>query len=174
MSDEDREAAERAFAASFTARPKASRTVSSEAIGAHVVDWYTLSDGDAAKEWEALRRWVEWATVRYNIAQSVIPACWYQHGALVEELSALHTAHRAAFDSSDAGLGPIGWHERFAIALPRLTRAYGGGCNNGHQTTKPRTWPAGPDADWDAWTTQAHAHRDTHPGDSATGKETHS
>ncbi|MFE7845276.1 hypothetical protein ACFUTX_08805 [Microbacterium sp. NPDC057407] len=160
--DDDFSDAERAFAAGFTA-PYTSRDVSSEAIGAHIVDWYTLPDTDAAAEWDALRRWVEWATVRYNIPQTVIPACWYQHGALVEELSALHTAHRAAFDSSDAGYGPIGWHERLTIAVPRLAKAYGGGCNNGHQTSKPRTWLE-PGADWDAWTSQAHAHRDTQAG----------
>lgn len=169
-SDEDVRRAEQVFAAGFTAS-RASRNVSSDAIGAHIVDWYTLPNATAAEEWERLRRWVEWVTVRYNVPQTVIPVCWYQHSALVEELSALHTAHRAMFDRSDAGLGPIGWHERFAIALPRLAKAYGGGCNNGHQTSKPRTWPT-PGADWDAWTSQAHAHRDTQPGDSQR-KETH-
>ncbi|MFE7846766.1 hypothetical protein ACFUTX_16390 [Microbacterium sp. NPDC057407] len=170
IGDEDFSDAERAFAAGFTA-PYTSRDLSSEALGAHIVDWYTLPDATAASEWEALRLWVEWVSVRYNIPQTVIPLCWYQHGALVEELSALHTAHRAAFDRSDAGYGPVGWHERAAIALPRLAKAYGGGCNNGHQPTKPRTWPQ-PRAEWDAWTSQAHAHRDTHTGDSQR-KETH-
>jgi hypothetical protein len=86
-SDEDVSRAEQVFAAGFTA-PHASRNVSSEAIGAHIVDWYTLPDTNAADEWERLRRWVEWVTVRYNIPQTVVPVCWYQHGALVEELSA--------------------------------------------------------------------------------------
>lgn len=159
--------AERAFAASFTASSGIDRGIPLNAAGGYVVDWYTLPDSDAASAWDALRLWVEWVTVRYNVAQSVVPACWYRHGALVEELSALHTAHRASFDSSDAGYGPVGWHERLAIALPRLTRAYGGGCNNGHQFARPRTWPAGHEADWVAWTTQAHAHRDTQLGASS-------
>jgi hypothetical protein len=151
-----------AFAAGFTNRQTA-RDVSSQAIGGRAVDWYTLDDEDAAAEWESLRLWVEWVTVRYNIPVSVVPTCWYQHGALVEELAALRTVHRAAFHTTDAGYGPITWHERLAIAQPRLSRAYGGGCNNGHQPTKPRTWPE-PGAEWDAWTSQAHAHRDTPPG----------
>ena len=52
-----------------------------------------------------LRDWVEWFTVRYDVPVSVVPNCWWRHGALVEELSALHVAHLAAFDASDAGFG---------------------------------------------------------------------
>lgn len=167
----DEEGAQQKFAAGFTGK-KAGRDVSSEAIGGHAVDWFTMKDADAAAEWIVLRAWVEWVTVRYNIPVSVVPTCWYQHGALVEELSALRTAHRAAFDKTDAGNGPALWHERLALAHGRLSRAYGGGCNNGHQPTKPRTWPVDPGADWDAWTSQAHAHRDTPPGASQR-KETH-
>lgn len=140
----------------------AQRGNTSEQIGGDTVNWHTLPDQDAAAVWEALREWVEWFTLRYNIPISTVPDCWYQHGHLVEELSALHTAHIAAFDPTDTGYGPIGWHERLTLALPRLTRAYGGGCNNGHRTTKPRTWHTGQD-EWTAWTNQAHAHPST-PG----------
>lgn len=129
-------------------------------IGGAVVNWRTLDDDEARKVWDALRAWVEWASVRYNVPVSVIPNCWYRHPALVEELSALHTAHLAAFDPSDSGYGPISWHERFAAAATRLTRAYGGGCNNGHQATRPRSWADVIDAqDWDTWANTAHAHR---------------
>ena len=87
------------------------------------------------------------------------PPCWWKHGHLVEELSALHTAHTAAFDSSDAGFGPIGWHERLSLAMPRLTRAYAGGCGNGHRDINPRSSIGQIDEqEWDAWTSQAHAH----------------
>lgn len=91
-----------------------------------LVDWRTRSDADARATCRSLRDWVEWFSVRYRIPMSVVPACWYRHGHLVEELSALHTAHTAAFDSLDAGLGPIGWHERLDLALPRLRHAYYG------------------------------------------------
>jgi len=140
------------------------RTAPSTPIGGHTFNWRTLADNAAPAEWAALRAWVEWFTVRYAIPVSTVPNCWWQHGALVEELSALHTAHNAAFDRADAGFGPINWHERLTLALPRLTRAYGGGCNTGHKPTKPRTWTeATNEQEWDTWTTQAHAH-DTHPG----------
>lgn len=140
---------------------------SSAPIGGVVVNWRELDDADAPQAWEQLRAFVEWVTVRYNIPVSVVPNCWYRHPGLVEELSALHSAHTAAFDQSDAGFGPIGWHERFAVAIPRLTRAYGGGCSNGHQATRPRSWTNVIDTqEWDTWATTAHTHR----GDNASNE----
>lgn len=130
----------------------------SSPIGGLATNWRELSDAEATERWAALRDWVQWWTTRYNIPVSVVPNCWWQHGNIVEELSALHTAHVAAFDASDAGFGPIGWHERLAIAVPRLSRAYGGGCNNGHKPPKPRSWAEVTDEqEWTAWTSQAHA-----------------
>ncbi|WP_460798750.1 hypothetical protein [Microbacterium sp. GXF0217] len=129
-------------------------------IGAVITNWRNLTD-EAPDRWQALRDWVEWMTVRYNVPVSVIPNCWYQHGRLVEELSALHTAHVAAYDPSDAGFGPIGWHERLAIAWNRLAHAYGGGCNNGHKPTRPRNWAGVIDEQqWKSWTTTAHANEE--------------
>ena len=65
----------------------ADRHGSSDPLGAHVVDWRHLTDSAAPAEWAALRDWVEWFVVRYRIAESVVPFCWYRHGQLVEELS---------------------------------------------------------------------------------------
>lgn len=128
-------------------------------LGAHTINWRTLPDKDAAAAWTLLRGWVEWFVIRYRVPESTVPACWWKHGQLVEELSALHTAHTAAFDPSDAGLGPIGWHERLSLAIPRLTRAYASGCSNGHRDIIPRTSIGDIDErEWDAWTRQAHAH----------------
>lgn len=91
-------------------------------------------------------------------ATDAAPVCWFKHGDLVEELSALHLAHTVAFDTSDAGFGPIGWHERLSLAIPRLRRAYAGGCSRGHDRYKPRSWTNAVDEqEWDAWANQAHA-----------------
>lgn len=134
------------------------RSGSSEPIGARVVDWRTLADADARAAWDSLREWVEWFTVRYQISESIVPVCWYKHGNLVEELSALHIAHGVAFDSSDAGFGPIGWHERLSLAIPRLRNAYAGGCSRGHNRYTPRSWTNAIDEqEWNAWANQAHA-----------------
>jgi hypothetical protein len=134
------------------------RYASSAPIGVQVINWRTLKKADAPAAWNELRSWVEWFTVRYRISESVVPVCWYKHGQLVEELSALHIAHAAAFDSADAGFGPIGWHERLSLSLPRLSRAYAGGCSRGHDPFKPRSWAELVDEqEWNAWTSQAHA-----------------
>jgi hypothetical protein len=104
-----------------------------------VVDWRTLKDADAPTAWNALREWVEWFTVRYDIPESMVPACWFRHSHLVDELSALHAAHLAAFDVSDSGFGPIGWHGRLSEARPRLRRVYYSQCSNGHRSHAPRS-----------------------------------
>lgn len=134
------------------------RAGSSAPIGSHVVDWGTLKDADARAAWDSLRAWVEWFTVRYQISESLVPVCWFRHGDLVEELSALHTAHTVAFDASDAGFGPIGWHERLSLTLPRLRHEYAGGCTRGHNHRKPRSWANAIDEqEWDAWADRTHA-----------------
>ncbi|MBN9154715.1 MAG: hypothetical protein J0J05_12105 [Microbacterium sp.] len=130
----------------------------SDPLGAHVIDWRHLSDSDARAAWDSLRAWVDWFVIRYRIAETTVPPCWYRHGQLVEELSALHVAHGAAFDSTDSGFGPIGWHERLSVAMPRLTKAYAGGCTNGHRDVQPRAPITIDEQEWDAWTTKAHAH----------------
>ncbi|WP_345803365.1 hypothetical protein AAIB33_09865 [Microbacterium sp. AZCO] len=128
------------------------------ASSAPVVDFRTLEGADARAAWDLLREWVEWFAVRYNISASIVPACWFKHGALVDELSALHIAHTVAFDPSDTGYGPIGWHEQLSVAMPRLRRAYYGQCSRGHDSFKPRSWTnAVNEQEWDGWVKGAHA-----------------
>lgn len=135
-----------------------SPTLKPPSIGG-ATNWRTMQDQQSRDEWQALREWVEWVTVRYDISVGLIPACWWKHGALVEELSALHCAHRAAFHSTDTGNGPITWHQHFANALPRLRNAYNGGCTDGHSSRRQRSWARATDEEeWAAWTNQSHAH----------------
>lgn len=158
MNDIDPEEVERLLAADASRLSTMPHGAPSEPLGIHPVDWRSLPDEVAGEEWTTLRDWVEWFTVRYRVAMSVVPDCWWRHGQLVEELSALRTAHLASFDPADTGYGPIGWHERLALALPRLQKS-GAGCASGHNETKPRSWSAATDeTEWDAWTRQAHAH----------------
>ncbi|MGO4535185.1 hypothetical protein [Leifsonia sp. 2MCAF36] len=125
-------------------------------LGIRAINWRTLEDGDAPPVWTDLQDWVAWFTHRYNIATRKIPPCWFKHGALVEELSALHTAWLVSYDSLDAGYGPIGWHERLAVAIPRLATWYNGECHNGH-TELPQTGDDAVPAEWADWIRQSHA-----------------
>ena len=80
------------------------------------------------------------------------PGLLVETPALVEELSAIHTAWLASFDSTDAGYGPIGWHERFAQTCSRLKSHYKGECSRGHTDRPTRIWPADTtDQEWRTW-----------------------
>lgn len=134
------------------------RQAATEIDAVWVVNWRELDDETARDVWIDLRGWVEWFTVRYDISATVVPDCWWRHGALVEELSALRGAHRALFDAADTGLGPIGWHERYTLAKTRIQNVSSTlGCTNGHEDPKRRDWSTATDEDaWDAWTSRAH------------------
>lgn len=124
------------------------------------VDWRTLTDERAPVEWGALRAWVEWFTVRFDVPANVVPDCWWRHGEIVEELAALRSAHLLLFDPSDRGTGPSTWLQYLSTALPRLTRA-GGGCTREHREQLSRSWVNTTDEQaWTAWVTQSHAHQD--------------
>ena len=127
------------------------------AAGSRPVRWRDLGPEDAAPEWAALRDWVQWVTTRFDIPITLIPNCWWQHPALVEELSALHVAWRTAYDPQDSGLGPLMWLERWHAARTRLRAAYSGSCSNGHKDTKRRSWKdVTNQGKWDAWVKDTH------------------
>jgi len=58
---------------------------------------------------------------RYALDHRTIPPCWPEHGALLEELSALRTAWVTAFAEDSRGDAPLHWHAEFAAARQRLT-----------------------------------------------------
>lgn len=148
-----------ALAAETTAFEPSARPTDSTRLGAKTFNWRTLGETAAGSAWDALREWVEWFVVRYNVSDRIVPVCWYKHGELVEELSALHIAHGAAFDTSDTGFGPIGWHERRALAMSRLRDVYAGGCSRGHEDRiYRRSIGTVDEQDWAAWITESHAH----------------
>jgi hypothetical protein len=65
-------------------------------------------------------QWVDWLVSRYQLGH-VIPPCWWAHGPMVEELSALETAWRGAYSYN--GVAPdsgVIWHEHLARCLARL------------------------------------------------------
>jgi hypothetical protein len=99
--------------------------------------WAELDRDAAAQVWAWLIDWVSWAVDRYQLVEE-IPACWYQHPPLIEELSALAAAWHTAYDDAAPADGPLLWHERFARARLRLrdwddyTRCRNGTHNDRH------------------------------------------
>jgi hypothetical protein len=113
-----------------------------EMIGPAVVNWRDIADEDRPEACAALVAWVQdWLVPRYYLTnRDGVPDCWWQHTDLVEELSALHIAWEVAFDPADGGFGPIGWHERFALA--RTRPAFRQKCADEHRAVTAREMPA--------------------------------
>lgn len=106
------------------------------------IDWSRLTVEAAAEALEALDSWVRWLVERYVIDPREIPPCWSEHGELLEELSALHTAHRAAFDPAGPPTGPADWHTVLANTRARLQlTAARTGCRAGeHRPPNAPEW----------------------------------
>ena len=69
-----------------------------------------------------LHAWVAWLVNRYRLALK-IPACWPQHGQLVEELTALWYAWRAAWITPASAWDPSRWHHDLAATLQRTAQS---------------------------------------------------
>jgi len=66
--------------------------------------------------------WVDWLVNRYCLGD-VIPPCWWAHGPIVEELSALHIAWNGAYGDGDASADAgLSWHERLERCIARLQK----------------------------------------------------
>lgn len=84
------------------------------------VCWKILDRHAARREWPALAEWVRWLVTRYTLTPRTLPPCWYRHGGLVEELSALRSGWLAAFAPDAPGSAPLDWHTMFASTRARL------------------------------------------------------
>ncbi|MGO1409971.1 MAG: DUF4913 domain-containing protein [Microbacterium sp.] len=124
----------------------ADRHGESDVMPSVIVNWREITDDDRPEACRNLADWVQnWLIPRYNVTVRTLPDCWWQHSDLVEELSALHTAWLVAFDEGDAGYGPIGWHERWNVALqrPSFVRAR---CDGKHRPDPVRELPEVPES----------------------------
>jgi hypothetical protein len=85
-----------------------------------VVCWKDLDPTGVAAEIERLRDWVDWLVERYCIDHKTIPPCWSEHGALTEELSALHTLWEVCYLGAAAPADPATFHRELDTTLRRL------------------------------------------------------
>src|SRR5690625_4219811 len=84
------------------------------------VRWGDLQPAEYADEIRALAGWVQWVGRRYDLDSKELPADWFQHGALVEELSALKGAWDVAYDPTQAASAASDWHLTFYNTRVRL------------------------------------------------------
>lgn len=81
----------------------------------------TLDADTAQTAWEDLRGFVDWLVDRYALDHKTIPPCWYLHGALVDELTALWGAWETAYWPYASAADAAGWMQIFANTRIRLT-----------------------------------------------------
>ena len=82
--------------------------------------WPALTDKEAADALATLEDGIDWLVDRYHLDRRTVPGCWQRHGALIEELSALHTAWITAYVATTPGDRPLTWHHEFDLARHRL------------------------------------------------------
>lgn len=110
----------------------------------------TLNATDAERLWADLRDWVEWLVERYSLDHRTVPPCWFLHGALVDELTALWGAWQVAYWPMGSAADPANWMQVFANTRARLTdwTARRGCRPDDHRPDKSAPRPIGPS--WDA------------------------
>ncbi|GAB2883258.1 hypothetical protein GCM10027074_59740 [Streptomyces deserti] len=114
------------------------------------VRWDELDAEERAVLWPQFVRWVIWVADRYEMTTDQLPRqCWWKHGAVVEELTALWTSHESAYASGeDGGSAPYLWQDALARALERMGRFWLGSCRNGQHRARHRDAPWGEDAEY--------------------------
>ena len=114
------------------------RLAEQPALAEHPINWAALNGADAAERWGLLVDWTNWLRERYQLHERV-PSCWYTHGALIEELTALRTAWIGAVLDPQARLDdPTRWHELLERTLDRIRQWDRTGCNDGiHRGEQP-------------------------------------
>lgn len=107
------------------------RFTESPALTERPVNWAVLDAQQAAEQWGLLVEWTDWLRDRYQLHEA-IPACWYAHGAMVEELSALRSAWVGAYLDPQAAPGdPATWHDLLDRTRYRIRQWDRNGCADG-------------------------------------------
>jgi hypothetical protein len=101
-------------------------------------NWAALDAEQAGEQWSLLVDWCDWLRDRYQLHEQ-IPACWYAHAPLCEELSALRTAWIGSYLDPQGRLDePLRWHEQLHSTVERLRGWDRRGCADGvHRPDQP-------------------------------------
>jgi hypothetical protein len=81
---------------------------------------------------ESLATWVDWMQERYAATGDWLRPCWWRHGLVVEELSALRSSWLGVYsaDEPPAHAAELTWHEQAEKCRDRIRRTIstGPGC----------------------------------------------
>ncbi|WP_147915203.1 hypothetical protein [Ruania zhangjianzhongii] len=114
-----------------------------------------------------LTRWVEWHNERYGRVNPdwTIHPCWFRHPAVVEHLTALMVAWRAAYESDKPSREAAIWHDQMNSIHTRMTGAAWGfkNCAGGHREPAEQPTDSDPEALAAHIAADVQAHPDTVP-----------
>jgi hypothetical protein len=93
-------------------------------------------------ELQELAGWVEWLQVRYASAGDWLRPCWWRHGFVVEELSALRIAWLGVYEPAEntEATAALDWHEAAEKCRERVRQVIstGPGCTAvAHKADQP-------------------------------------
>lgn len=109
------------------------------------INWWKLDDEERAETLEVLGEWVPELVRRYGLRDSVVPPCWYQHEALVQELLALFQyRNQQQVQKTAPPSAMLDFHYQFDLAIRRLSSwTSATGCNSAeHHETPLSMWVA--------------------------------
>jgi hypothetical protein len=69
---------------------------------ANPVRWSELDPAETEQTLVELAEWVCWLAERYQLDGREVPACWWRHGAVVEELTGLWGSWQVAYDDGQS------------------------------------------------------------------------
>ena len=101
-------------------------------------DWARMSPGQAEDMWETLEAFVGFLDARYAwTADQLIPGCWAEHGALVEELTNLFWSRHLAYEGPKPTIDLAqAWHQQNLAGFYQRLRWWlgdsGRDCRAGH------------------------------------------
>ncbi|MFE0063120.1 hypothetical protein, partial [Streptomyces sp. NPDC059003] len=102
--------------------------------------WRQLEEDERADLWAEFTGWVIEIADQYELTIDQLPRdCWWLHGGVVAEMTALWTSHRSAFEAQgDSGASVYLWHDAFDRAINRISRMWLGECTNGYHQVRSR------------------------------------
>lgn len=95
------------------------------------INWWTLSPIDRIETLSVLSVWVPELVSRYELADAVVPPCWFQHEPMVQEMLALYQYRNQQQVLPAAPPGAmLDFHAQFQLFLSRMRFWVGqSGCN---------------------------------------------
>lgn len=105
-------------------------------------DWAHMSFDAAEEMWATLSSFVDFLDTRYAwTADQLLPACWAEHGALVEELTTLYWSRLTAFEGPTPSVDLAqAWHNHTLPGFYQRLRFWlgdqGGACRAGQHPAR--------------------------------------